>query len=712
MGNFIRITKISGPVGDRAGIKIAFGGMRGNKYTVGAFVRRGTATTTGFAPYVDAPATGGISFLSAIAPISLSDPVGKWTRISRQSYDTPVGAAMTGAGTAYCWVESSVGDYIDVKLPEVELGPVLTSPVVVPWGAAVPYVRGADNFWPTGIPAATNRIRNSGDLTKATWDGCPRAITGLSYLGVPYCSVTKATTGANESCSSAVINTIAAGETLVTTLALRANTASTVSVGLLTGADWGAATDSTCEILSGIGTISQISGSLWAVMNLLGTSDTVVKITRKFTAAASAALYIYPGMNTSTTSGDSVLVTCIQVENDVATPYIPTTDSIASRAAASNTGLIYSNVPENDYVAWNSGAMYVTGSRVMDSTTHKVYESITGVLGTATSAGGTFPLTMLKADGTVYVPAIGTAVSFGGTLPSGVVNTSIYYVLATSGNAFSISLTKGGAAVTVGVQAGAFSCAASNNYNQPVTNVSYWLDAGYNNRWDMFDDSVTSQTTQAGDVTVVFNPGARLDSIAGLNMAANNMKIAFTDLTTGVTTYSAKVNLVSNSGVQNFYSYLYEPIVQMPDCLVDGIPLGLSTNSVITVTFQSNGTSKVGGLVFGLSKDIGVTEWGAKVGIVDYSVKTKDAFGNYNITPRAFSKKGDFTVQVPTGQVDALQNLLAQYRSTPIVYIGSNTGKDRTQFNSTIIYGFYKDFDISIAYNAFSACSISIEGLT
>ena len=58
------------------------------------------------------------------------------------------------------------------------------------------------------------------------------------------------------------------------------------------------------------------------------------------------------------------------------------------------------------------------------------------------------------------------------------------------------------------------------------------------------------------------------------------------------------------------------------------------------------------------------------------------------------------------GAVDEIVNLLAEYRATPIVYIGSDA------YASTIVYGFYKDFTVVIAYYLKSICNLEIEGLT
>ncbi len=251
-----------------------------------------------------------------------------------------------------------------------------------------------------------------------------------------------------------------------------------------------------------------------------------------------------------------------------------------------------------------------------------------------------------------------------------------------------------------------YQCIAAHT-NQVVTNTTYWVDAGSDNRWKMFDQSITSQTSQATDVTIAFKPGERFDSIIGLNLTGSSATINVVDPTAGVV-FSRIVNLVSDSGIIDWFNYYYEPIVQITEFSVLDIPVSY-TGVTVTVSIKGT-TAAIGGLVFGLSKEIGTTEWGAKIGIVDYSVKTKDAFGNYVITPRAFSKRADFTIQVETSTVDYLQTLLAQYRSVPVVYIGSN--RTGTQYNSTIIYGYYKDFSIDIAYASLSVCSLQVEGLT
>ena len=54
-----------------------------------------------------------------------------------------------------------------------------------------------------------------------------------------------------------------------------------------------------------------------------------------------------------------------------------------------------------------------------------------------------------------------------------------------------------------------------------------------------------------------------------------------------------------------------------------------------------------------------------------------------------------------------MQNTLANFRATPIVYIGSED-----EAFATIVYGFYRRFDITLEGPAYSFAAIEVEGLT
>ena len=154
----------------------------------------------------------------------------------------------------------------------------------------------------------------------------------------------------------------------------------------------------------------------------------------------------------------------------------------------------------------------------------------------------------------------------------------------------------------------------------------------------------------------------------------------------------------------NWYSYYYDPIARERDFVELEMPH--LSNGIIDVWLSSTNESvSCGNIVIGQRFEIGDSQYGATVGIQDYSVKQTDAFGNYTILQRAYAKRGNFTVWLPSTRTSGVATQLADYRALPIVYIGSEI------HSSTIIYGFYKDFSVDIAMNEISVCTIQIDGL-
>lgn len=242
------------------------------------------------------------------------------------------------------------------------------------------------------------------------------------------------------------------------------------------------------------------------------------------------------------------------------------------------------------------------------------------------------------------------------------------------------------------------------NTNQPVTNATYWLPSGSTNRWAMFDQAVNSQTIYPDDITVSRRAVGRIDSVVLLNIYAAEARVTMRDAVDGVV-YDEQVGLISLAGVDDWHAYFYAPIDRVTDIAFSNLPIDYA-NAEITVQLTEGGQSVTCGvMVMGLSLDIGQTEYGASIGIQDYSVKQRDDFGNVTILQRASSRRGNFQVYVSAGKVDKVFQTLDSLRATPVVYIGSEF------YSSTLIYGWFRDSAIEIAYKRYSLLSLELEGL-
>jgi len=225
---------------------------------------------------------------------------------------------------------------------------------------------------------------------------------------------------------------------------------------------------------------------------------------------------------------------------------------------------------------------------------------------------------------------------------------------------------------------------------QNITGISpKWMETGATNRWQVFDVKCASQTENASSIQYVLTPGS-LDSIAFFNLDATTIDLLQKEATGGATLHSETITL---SGATEAAS--------------TALHLGYASNE-ITITINKTGTAKCGEIVMGPKYNLGDTlsQEGVDVGTTNFSIIENDDFGNLNITPRDYSSNGDFVMLVANTNADDLYETLAQYVSTPLVFIGCEL------YASMILYGYYTDFNLVMDSPDYSHLSLSVESLT
>jgi hypothetical protein len=243
---------------------------------------------------------------------------------------------------------------------------------------------------------------------------------------------------------------------------------------------------------------------------------------------------------------------------------------------------------------------------------------------------------------------------------------------------------------------------AGNVGHTPLTSPLFWIEVSATQRYQMFDQSIGTLTTLTSPLAVTVTPGQLFDTVAVLETSVSSVRVKVTDTEYGIV-YDKTQSLTSSDGVTDWYSYFFLPVVRRTTAVFTGIPA--FANAAIEITFTDTGPVSCGVCLIGPTMDVGTTLEGASVGIQDYSKKTQDEWGNYSIVQRAFRKRGRFPLMVPSNKIDAIQKLLASLRAIPALYIGSD------QYDSTSIYGFFKEFDINIKYPYYSEYTLDIEGL-
>ena len=229
-----------------------------------------------------------------------------------------------------------------------------------------------------------------------------------------------------------------------------------------------------------------------------------------------------------------------------------------------------------------------------------------------------------------------------------------------------------------------------------------WLEVGATNRWRMFDNKVESMTTNPGTIEVTIKPGAVVNSLALFNLKGRSVTVTMVDALEGEV-YRNEISLV-DAGVTNWYDWFFEPIGKRTDVVVLDMPPYGSADIVLIIDAGAE-VAAIGHTVIGAVKRIGTALYGTSVGINDYSRKTTDDFGNTVVIRRSFSNRADFDIALDTSEVTRVRRLLAELRATPVVWIGEES------YEATILFGFYKDFQIVFSGPAVSDCSITVEGV-
>jgi hypothetical protein len=247
------------------------------------------------------------------------------------------------------------------------------------------------------------------------------------------------------------------------------------------------------------------------------------------------------------------------------------------------------------------------------------------------------------------------------------------------------------------------SAQGGNTGNDPTTDDgTWWTLVSSTNRWKMFNAIVQEQTVQATEIDTVLRSPSVVNSVALLNVEATTIEITVTDSVEGVV-YDETFNMTSYSGIQDWYAYFFEPIVRETQLAVTDLPP--YANADINIIITANADAKCGAVVIGQVADLGLSQHGASVSIVDYSVKNTDDEGRVTITEGAYADKMEVDVVLDTSQIGQVKKTLTSLRTTPSVWIAEDGNSD------LVIYGYYREFDIILANPTTSRCSLEIEGL-
>ena len=240
----------------------------------------------------------------------------------------------------------------------------------------------------------------------------------------------------------------------------------------------------------------------------------------------------------------------------------------------------------------------------------------------------------------------------------------------------------------------------------PEDDATNWLEIGATNRWAQFDQKIGTRTTAAsGNITTVMELGS-LEGLALMDLRGESVTVTLKQTPGGAVAYTRTTNL-DDTLVSSVYDWMYGEYRQLYNVIFSDLP-GQFPNGKLTVTVTANATgAAIGALVAGRVYGIGLTEYGAGSGLLNFGKVIDDGFGNREWSEGGYANRVTLPLVMEATDFNHIKRTLSRVRSTPCVYVASSL----TRYDSLNCYGVFRDLYITVPHSGMVTCNLEIDGL-
>ena len=239
----------------------------------------------------------------------------------------------------------------------------------------------------------------------------------------------------------------------------------------------------------------------------------------------------------------------------------------------------------------------------------------------------------------------------------------------------------------------------------PENDPANWVQVSPTNRWKCFDSVNSTATDKAAGISFRVTPGALVNAVALLGLFAATARVRVVDPVDG-TVYDRTINTAGGIREPDWWEYFAGRVVASRQVVLFDLPTYGTADVLVDLT-PLGGSCTLGTFVCGAQQVIGQgVRYGARLGVTDYSVKSTNQFGDTVLTRRAYARRAEFEMWLRAAETDDAIYQLISLRAEPALYIGPQ------QYESAAVYGFFKDFSVTLSLPDANICSLQIEGLT
>jgi hypothetical protein len=212
------------------------------------------------------------------------------------------------------------------------------------------------------------------------------------------------------------------------------------------------------------------------------------------------------------------------------------------------------------------------------------------------------------------------------------------------------------------------------NVGKALSDPAFWNKRTAINRWAMFDDRNSTQTSNPEEIISVFSAKAITQGLFVGAADASEVRVSMTHPIRG-RVFGEEKNLVLPRSGSSFYGWCFNRLLLRTWFLTLNLPV--FANAVITVTIlKPGGTPRCGMCLIGPVVDAGLSMMGLATELKDYSSTKLFVDGSSSTIERGYSKNMSVDVSVDSDRVETLEDYLIKRRQKTLVFLGSTLRGD------------------------------------